>query len=163
MDTRLRAPSHCRLTQFEIARLAGVATIPNGYYPRLNLTNLIDTPMTWYAAHIIISRGELPESAGKIKVEESIYLVEAADVDAAFRKAEGAGVRMADAIRESWWTLSDGSKKMADDAQLLGIRKVVTLQSDAGDEDAPMDMTELTYSFFEMDDLHAARRLASGR
>lgn len=118
--------------------------------------------MKWYAVHLILSEGEMPESGGKIKVQESIYLMKAANQDELFRKAAEKGYSMVCALRQSWWTLSDGSRRMASDAKFLGVRKVVEIQSDTGNEDTPVDMTELTYSFFEANNFEDARLLAEG-
>lgn len=115
--------------------------------------------MTWYTAHLAFAIHPREAPAGEIYVCEDVFLLQAADRDA----ASSAALRLAEE-----YTGSDDNLAALDGRpvamQFLGVRKIVAIVNAGPDRDQlpPTSGTELTSTFFKVKSLESARRLAAG-
>lgn len=114
--------------------------------------------MTWYTAHLAFAIHPREAPTDEVFVCEDVFLLQAADRDAASRAA----LRLAEGYVgvDSKPALEGRRGAM----QFLGVRKIVAVVNTGPDRDQlpPSNGTELTSTFFKVKSLEAARRLAAG-
>jgi hypothetical protein len=119
------------------------------------------TPMTWYAASIIVAFRTEQKDRSPILVHENVILIEASNDDEAMAKAKAAG---------EYQTQPGASENLRIDnraahLEFIGVRKLITVSNPSPlsqDKDRPVDGTEVTYSEFELADEDALVRLSNG-
>jgi len=112
----------------------------------------------WYAAHIIMSvKFDNPNDQDTFPVWENIVLVEAANEDAAWDKAELQGkAEETDGTDHFRWRDKPARWVFA------GIRKLIECRSDDSD-DRPVDGAEVSYSQIVLPDKESLARLVNGK
>jgi hypothetical protein len=122
--------------------------------------------MSWFAAHVVLYFEVDSSAEGPISVMENVYLIEAADEDTAWLKAEERG--RADCGDSNGSLTLDGKPA---ELRYGGVRKLISPRRSAerlvqtpDDEpvDLPEDGTEVTYSRFVVSNREDLKALASG-
>lgn len=112
----------------------------------------------WYAAHALFYFKLIDEDQDSFVVHENIYIINAADSDAARARAE----IIARANEES----DDGALELNEKKAsyiFAGIRKIIEAETTPAPEDAPLtNGQELTFSVLEVDTLDEVLALARG-
>lgn len=115
--------------------------------------------MTWFVASVLTAIRNVDKTEEKVPVFEDFFLVEADAREQALQEAEKIGREVA--------SLQDGLSLDGKPAEriFLGIRKLRSVYNPAPfdiDEDQPVHGTELTHSYYEVDDFESAIKLGRG-
>jgi hypothetical protein len=113
----------------------------------------------WYAAHAVFYFKLIDESQDSFLVHENIYIISAADSNAARAKAEIIGQANEDSGDDGHLELNEKRASYV----FAGIRKIIEAETTPSPEDAPLaNGQELTYSVLEVDTLDEVLALATG-
>lgn len=117
--------------------------------------------MTWYGASVVTVIKVQQGKQDTFPVFEDVFLVEADNRESAFKKAEGYGLELEN--------LDDNLefKGIPAKRKFLGIRKLRSICNPPAandlDNSPPENGTEITHSFFEIDNEADLKRFAEGK
>ena len=117
--------------------------------------------MPWFAAHVIMNFKRKDGSQDSFTVWENVHVIEAADADGAWVRAEALG---REAEGDDGGTLREVDATGAEhpaEQRFAGVRKIVTV-AHVGDDARIASGDEVTFSELTVDTEEAVHRLARG-